>query len=130
MVTFHSSIDTAVPQVIWVAHFPFLAAPSSHPMNVSGTALNSTHIGLVWDPPPEMDRRGIIREYRVNITELDTGLMFQTASTTTETTIGPLHPYYTYVSIITAFTVDEGPYSNAVVVRTEEDGELCYELGI
>ena len=99
-------------------------------MNVSGTALNSTHIGLVWDPPLQMDHRGIIREYRLNITELDTGLVFQTASTTTETTIGPLHPYYTYASIITAFTVDEGPYSSAVVVRTEEDGECFQELCI
>ena len=93
-------------------------------MNVSGTALNSTHIGLVWDPPPEMDHRGIIREYRLNVTELDTGLTFQIASTVTEATIGPLHPYYTYSSIITAFTVGEGPYSSAVVVRTDEDSEL------
>ena len=93
-------------------------------MNVSGTTLNSTHIGLVWDPPSERDRRGIIREYRVNVTELDTGLIFRITSTVTEATIGPLHPYYSYSSIITAFTVGEGLYSSAVVVRTDEDSEL------
>ena len=95
-------------------------------MNVSGTALNSTHIGLVWDPPPEVDHRGIIHEYRLNVTELDTGLIFRIASTVTEATIGPLHPYYSYSSIITAFTVGEGPYSSAVVVRTDEDSELFF----
>ena len=77
----------------------------------------------MWDPPPEMDHRGIIREYRINATELDTGLMVRFVSETNETVIGPLHPYYTYVSMITAFTVEEGPYSSAVVVRTHEDGK-------
>ena len=52
--------------------------------------------------------------------------MFQFISEVTEITIGPLHPYYIYICTIAAFTVDEGPYSDNVVVITHEDGELHF----
>ena len=98
--------------------------PSSHPLNTTGMPLNSTHILLQWHPPPRSEHGGVIREYRINVTEHNTGRMFQFTSEVTEITIGPLHPYYIYVCTIAAFTVDEGPYSDNVVVITHEDGKL------
>ena len=91
------------------------------PANLTGSALDSTTILLSWDPPSG-DHNGIIREYRLNITEVETGLVRQPVSATTDLTVGSLHPDYTYQWIVTAFTVDEGPFSDPSVVRTPEDG--------
>ena len=100
--------------------------PSSHPLNTTGMPLNSTHIQLLWHPPPQSEHGGVIQEYRINITEHETGRMFQFTSEVSEITIGPLHPYYIYICTIAAFTVDEGPYSDNVVVITHEDGKLHF----
>ena len=97
--------------------------PGSHPLNITGSAVNSTHIRLEWDPPRISDQMGIIREYRMNVTELETGVEFRFTTEVNEIIIGSFHPYYTYSCIITAFTVDEGPYSDATVIRTHEDSE-------
>ena len=104
----------------------FFSAPASHPSNSTGYALNSTHIYLTWDPPPPEDVNGVIREYRINVTEVETGVLrqFTTPANVRELVVGPLHPYYSYRSTIVAFTIQVGPYSTAITVRTEEDGEL------
>ena len=84
-------------------------------------ALNSTHIYLSWDHPPEDLHHGVIHYYQLNITEQETGRVFQQTSEETEITIGPLHPHYTYHCAVSAVTVDEGPYIT-ITVRTHEDG--------
>ena len=68
----------------------------------------------------------MIREYRINVTEIETGVLrqFTTPPDVRELVVGPLHPYYSYRSTIVAFTIEVGPYSTAITVRTEEDGEL------
>ena len=67
----------------------------------------------------------MIREYRINVTEIETGDLrqFTTLPDVRELVVGPLHPYYSYRSTIVAFTIEVGPYSTAITVRTEEDGE-------
>ncbi len=76
---------------------------------------------LGWDVPTG-PHNGIIREYRLNITELETGREFQELSATTNLTVSSLHPDYTYEWIVTAFTVGEGPYSTTSRIITPEDG--------
>ena len=98
-----------------------LTVPGSTPTNTTGIALNSTHIYLRWDHPPEEFHYGVIRWYQINITEQYTGRVFQEVSEETEITIGPLHPHYIYHCAIAAVTVDVGPFST-VTVRTEEGG--------
>ena len=68
----------------------------------------------------------MIREYRINITEVETGVLQQltTPPDVRELVVGPLRPYYSYRSTIVAFTIEVGPYSTAITVRTEEDGKL------
>ena len=104
------------------------AAPTRQPSNSTGYALNSTHIFLTWDPPPPEHINGVIREYQINITELETGILSQytTEPIIQELVIGPLHPYYTYYSTIMAFTVEVGPYTTIIAVRTEEDGKSMH----
>ena len=89
--------------------------------------MNSTHIHLTWYPPAQVYQHGIIHVYNINVTELETGAHLQLTSETTEITIGPLHPYYTYNCTVVAVTVDEGPSSH-IIVYTEEDGEFLVGL--
>ena len=104
--------------------FYVCTAPRSEPSNITGTALNSTHIYLTWDPPPPEDINGVIREYRINVTEGETGnlLQYTTNPDTRELVVGRLHPYYTYHCTVGAYTVEVGPHT-AITVRTDEAGE-------
>ena len=78
----------------------------------------------MWEPPE--DPNGDIREYRVNVTEEETGRMFQLTSNTTSIAIGSLHPYYTYNCTVVAVTIGPGPFSTVITVRTAEDGMFDY----
>ena len=96
--------------------------PDMAPANLTGSAQDSTTLLLNWDRPTG-PHNGIIREYRVNITEVETGTVFQRVSLTTSLVVGNLHPDYTYQWRVTAFTVTEGPYSTTSSITTPEDGE-------
>ena len=101
----------------------FPPAPTGPPLHVSRSPLNSTTLLLSWQPPLSQHRNGVIREYRVNITEVESGRHFQNTTTTTSITIPFLHPYYNYLCSIAAYTVGIGPFSSAVRVQMPEDGE-------
>ena len=98
-------------------------APSSAPQNVTVTALSPYSIFLDWFPPPSNSQNGVIREYRVNVTEVETGTEFNLTTTATSITVPFLHPYYTYECVISAYTVATGPYAEFTVM-TPEDGTL------
>lgn len=84
---------------------------------------------LGWDVPGT-PHNGIIREYRLNITEVETGRVIQEVAATDTVTVGNLHPDYSYDWIVTAFTVEVGPYSVSSRVTTPEDGRLEKRDGI
>ena len=67
-------------------------------------------------------QNGIIREYRINVTEVETGRVLVFNSTSTTLTLSSLHPYYTYQCIVSAYTVAVGPYTDIFTVVTPEDG--------
>ena len=93
------------------------------PTNLTGFGQDSSTIVLYWEAPDGL-HNGIIREYRVTITEVETGRMFQEVTPITTLVVSNLHPDYTYEWMVTAFTVKEGPYSNVSSVETPEDGML------
>ena len=64
----------------------------------------------------------MIREYKTNITEVETGTMWQVTSITSSVTVPMLHPYYTYEWRVSAVTIGDGPYSETSTVMTPEDG--------
>lgn len=77
---------------------------------------------MSWSPPPTTDINGVIREYRINVTEVITGrIIYLTSTSTSIVTVG-LHPYYLYECVITAVTVVAGPYSQTFSITTPEDG--------
>jgi len=102
--------------------------PSSYPTNPTGSATNSRTVVLSWNSPPSDQQNGIIREYRVNITEVATGRMFQRVSATTTIEITSLHPFYIYEWKVSAFTVGEGPYTSMLTISTPEDGKLILKV--
>ena len=103
----------------------FPAAPDVPPESVNAFATSATSVYLTWEPPPHEERNGIIRGYLVNVTETETGVMFQlsTMPNETELALSLLHPAYTYELSVSAVTVASGPYSVPIAVKTLEAGE-------
>ena len=103
------------------------AAPSSSPMMLTFSNISDSSFHLVWQSLPAADQNGIIHHYVVNITEVDTGRQFQLTSLATYTSVGSLHPFYTYVCTVAASTVDIGPFSIPLTVTTLEGGMVSFE---
>ena len=98
-------------------------APSSPPENLNVTSVSSTSIRLSWTPPPAAVQNGIITEYRINVTEVDTGRLLFYTSFTTSFVVQGLHPYYMYECRVSAYTVAVGPLSDPEVIQTPEDSK-------
>ena len=103
-------------------HF-ITAAPAGPPQELKVVLITSRSLKLSWFPPLLQDHNGIIREYRIRVTDVQTGNTVELVSTSTSITIQPLHPYYVYHCNVAAYTIAEGPYA-AVEVQTPEDGML------
>ena len=114
------SILVLQPMHKLVSYF-LLLAPTDYPDSLSTVPVSTTTILLSWSPPPPDDHNGIIREYLINMTELDSGRKWQLTSTTISVTIHSLHPYYLYECTVSAYTMAAGPYSEFIQVRTPED---------
>ena len=83
-----------------------------------------TDITLSWSPPPEEAHNGEITHYVIMVLEVQTGHSFSSSSNTEEITLGNLHPYYDYSITVAAHTIEIGPSSSAINVRTSEAGKL------
>ncbi len=105
------------------ASVSFTLGPSASPTNVTVVSVTATTIHLSWEHPPEDTHHGVIRGYRLNITELETGQEFRSTVMETETVLDSLHPFYTYKITIVAFTVEEGSNYTTVYVETDEAGK-------
>ncbi len=105
-------------------HTPQFSAPSSGPVLTLVNETSSTSISLEWILPDEETHNGIIRSYRVTLTEEETGreLIYDTEDTFKS--ISSLHPHYLYICEVQAFTVSYGPPSEPAYIMTMEDGKF------
>ena len=74
-------------------------------------------------------QNGIITEYVLNVSVLETGEQFQRRAqgTATSLSVESLHPDYTYTYIVAAGTsVGRGPFSMSRSVKMPEDGKKSY----
>jgi len=104
-----------------------LLAPIGKPTNVTAITYDSTSIHVYWSHPPEDTHYGVIREYWLNVTELETATNSRVIvdSEETELVLTSLHPYFTYHIIIIPVTIEEGDNYTEITVRTAEDGK-CF----
>ena len=105
----------------------FIIAPISPPTNVISNGITSTTLNISWNPLQPEDENGIVRSYIINVTVADNGLNFEVTAYTNSAFLNDLHPYYTYMVSIAAFTVELGPFSIITSYKTNEDGKFkCY----
>ena len=97
-------------------------------MNILASPLNSSTLQLGWNAPPAQLHNGLIVDYSVNVSEVETGNSFQLVTGGLTNIVVPgLQPYYTYVFVIAALTiVGHGPYSTSSSIQMPEDGECCF----
>ena len=84
---------------------------------------------MFWAPPDQEYRNGIITEYHVDITEVDTNTAYASyiiSGSNTQIGVTTLHPYYQYNFTVAAYTVGKGPVSGGLVIRTFQDGKFNY----
>ena len=102
--------------------------PSSPPQNVMVTSVNPASLRMSWQPPLEINHNGMITGYTIQYTRTGTSDMISVNSGTT-LIISGLVAYVDYSVTVAARTVNgTGPFSNPVVQRSGEDGELNYKL--
>ena len=103
--------------------------PTAPPQNFHIISINSTSLTFSWAPPPSSQQNGDIVGYSLQLLEVDTGERLNyTVTSQTVFTAPRLHPYYSYVCTLAAYTeAGVGPYTEAITQRTLEDGEItCY----
>ena len=110
--------------IISFLFIPLHPVPTGPPQNLDITVQSSRDISLSWDPPPPREQNGIIREYLITVTEVETGSVLEFISTTTSLSVIMLHPYYTYQSAVAAMTIGVGPYSEVSTAVTHEEGRV------
>ena len=106
------------------------AAPSTPPQNFTVEVLSSTAVFLQWISPRIDQQNGVIRNYLIRQYETNTGILtnYTQGGDHNELVVGSLHAHYQYQFTISAETVQQGPFSNPVIVTTQEAGELTYIL--
>ena len=99
--------------------------PSSPPQNVTVTSVNPASLNVSWQPPLMIDHNGPIT-YMIQYTRVGSSdMMSVNVNSGTICTISELVAYVNYSLIVAARTVNgTGPFSNPVVQRSGEDGEL------
>ena len=105
----------------FLCHDKKCLVPSGSPVNLTITALSSTHVELEWKPPEFIDRNGIIRQYIVIVSNQKESLSITTS--VTHASISALRPFTSYRISVTAVTIGAGPESEAIAVQTLSAGK-------
>ena len=109
-VTAFSSIDTV---------------PLGSPQNLSAVPVDSTTLLITWMPPLASLQNGIIRNYKLSVTETETTTTtLFTLNDVLSHTVRDLHPFYNYEVRMAAVTVGDGPFSDLVGVQLPESCTL------
>ena len=88
-----------------------LSVPTAAPQFFEAVTVSSGSIRMTWIPPPEEEQNGVIRSYRIYVTEILTETVREivAAGNSRIQIVNHLHPYYTYECVIAAFTIGLGP---------------------
>ena len=86
-------------------------------------SLNATTALASWSPPLPEHRNGIIQGYTLRVVGVHTEEDFTLSVAGAETTVGGLHPFYSYKITVAAVTISHGPFSNPITVEMPPLGE-------
>ncbi|XP_020608167.1 contactin-4-like [Orbicella faveolata] len=107
--------------------------PGAAPKNVTGQNSSSTSIVVMWDEVPADQQNGIITSYTITYkshTENDNGSV-QVNASVHQTELTNLKEYVNYNITVFASTVKgDGPASDPIVVRTDQDMEPNRPLNV
>ena len=97
------------------------AVPTAPPENITSIVDSATQVTFDWSPPPPREVNGFLRIYIAELLERYTGRDWVLFAVDTGVSINSLHPYYIYDFKVSAYTIDQGPYSDIITVLTDED---------
>ena len=86
------------------------------------TANGSSSLIVTWLDIPFHEANGIILYYVINITVIDSSENIYEETEETILELSELHPFYTYLISVSAFTIDYGPFSPEVSLTLPQDG--------
>ena len=107
------------------------SAPASAPTDVVATVMSSTEIMVTWDIVLPIDQNGVITMYEVLYQPQETfngsigDLTVNVSAPEMSVALMNLQEYVNYTISVRAYTsVGEGPYSEAIIELTNEDGNF------
>ena len=104
----------------------FFSEPTAAPSNVRGHNTSSTSILVEWDDVPAYDQNGIIMSYNITYQSLTEN---HSNSTTVDypagrVTLSDLKEFVNYsITVFASTKIGDGPASDPVYVKTDEDSE-------
>lgn len=117
--TFEDGKNEIIPEITTSIIFGAIPiVPTAPPQNLSGSALSSTVIMLIWSLPPPVEVNGAIQHYTVIIVERHTGRQWTFLPVDQQLHVGSLHPYYYYDFNVSATTVGRGPFTTIHSIQT------------
>ena len=93
------------------------------PMNLVVDLITSSTVNMSWDPPPSEHTNGVILYNTIRLTDLQNEVVQNITTSSNWVLVTDLHPYYNYSFQLAAVTVSQGPFSDAQIFTTPEDGE-------
>ncbi len=105
----------------------FSLAPTAPPENIQAT-VTDTSLTISWSPPNFMQQNGVIRQYKLNLIEVETSTHYEEEIVGTRAVFFDKHPFYRYLFNISAVTVAAGPYSAESIIRLQEAGNIYYNI--
>ena len=112
----------------------FFLAPTAAPLNLQVSNSSSTSFMLTWDPPPQNETNGFIRQYSIRYRRLicNSNLrsvltdwtLIHVSRTARFGEIKGLAKWSCYAVQINAVTIKNGMWSEEIQRRTSEDGKI------
>ena len=96
-----------------------------------GQSLNSKSISVTWNEVPPADQNGIIMSYNITYQSLTENHSNSTTVnyTVRQVTLSDLKEFVNYsITVFASTKIGDGPASDPVYVKTDEDSEYFYFL--
>ena len=84
--------------------------------------IDSRTVVLSWMLPLQQELNGVVRSYHVNVESTNGIDALRLSTLSSFVSLQSLHPSYTYHFQVAAVTIDVGPFTEFITLKTLEDG--------